>query len=277
MFEYAREFIINDDIKTSTNESEGMVKLEGLATYKVGKDSSGNDYILSFTEIAHKPEVVPEIDIPFSTDATKEQKIVIESSLYRAQEGSYANNLRADMAKMFQFEFKKGTSINKAVDIINEAMHPYGGDYFSVKVSGANIHVTGVEGEQALAAKKYLSTGLYNYHDDEWEEAAKIDKVAGTKPFGTYEHLMHSHRLPTEENTNYFSTNKYKMPIPGAKYKLIEFKYNSGIRNIGGAGVVGSYERSITTHRFWINTNATLTDFDAVMKIIKDNAFPVGG
>lgn len=266
MFQYTREFIINEDVVLNAEKENGIVSIEGVASYKVGKDQGGMDRIMSFTRVPFKAPVIPKIDIPFTTEASADQKITIRIELYRATEASYANNLHAKMSKLFQFEIPAATSIDGAVALIESVMRCSDHKYFTVAKSGTNIRITGVEGAQRISAEKFKSTGIDVKHEAQWALTDTIARNEGEIGHGTYELLMHNNRLPVPENTGYFSPNKFEMPVPGVQYELFEFIYNSGIRNIGGSGVVGSYERSMTKHRFWVN-KALIVDTDGSLGV----------
>lgn len=274
MFQYTREFIINEDVVSKI--ANGIVQLEGIASYKTGVDEGGMNRIFSFNEVAHEAEVVPVSKVVYPTTAGKDKKLVLRVNLYRATDASYANNLEAKMSKLFQIEIPAGTTIADAVELITRTLKKSDYPFVKVSVDGTSIKVTGTNGYQQIKELDvFESTGIDVKHEQQWE-LSKTGTVVnlGNAGFGTYEKLIKDNRLPTMENTNYFSPNKYEMPWPGATYKLIEFTYNSGIRNIGGQGVVGSYERSMTKHRFWVNTKATLTEFNKAIAAIKPAAIP---
>lgn len=266
MFQYTREFIINEDVVLNAEKENGIVSLEGIASYKVGQDEGGMNRIMKFTRVPFEAPKVPVIDIPFATEAANDQKITIRVELYRATEASYANNLHAKMSKLFQFEIPAGYTIDQAITLIKDVMRHSDHEYFSVSKSTSNIRITGVEGAQRISAEKFKSTGITVKHEQQWAQTANIARVDGKIGHGTYELLMHNNRLPVVEKTNYFSPSKYEMPWPGVQYELFELVYNSGIRNIGGSGVVGSYERSMTKHRFWVN-KALIVDADGALGV----------
>jgi hypothetical protein len=191
-----------------------------------------------------------------------DQRLEIIAELYRATEGSYANYLKARMSKSFLFEIPAGKDIEEAAKIINDAIRAYDSYYFTVVVpeEGDNegkLVITGVEGNQRLFFNLWKSNGETSKHEAQWELVDECNEHEGAnigkRGFGTYDLLIQNNRLPVPEKTGYFSPSKHEMPWPNVEYDMVEFDYNSGIRNIGGSGVVGSYERSVTTHKFWVN------------------------
>jgi hypothetical protein len=210
-----------------------------------------------------------------------DQRLEIIAELYRATEGSYANYLKARMSKSFLFEIPAGKDIEEAAKIINDAIRAYDSYYFTVEVpeSGANagkIVITGVEGNQRLFFNLWKSNGETSKHEAQWELVDECNGHSGAnigkRGFGTYDLLIQNNRLPVPEKTGYFSPSKHEMPWPNVEYDMVEFDYNSGIRNIGGSGVVGSYERSVTTHKFWVNkklredATSKWSQFEAALK-----------
>lgn len=76
----------------------------------------------------------------------------------------------------------------------------------------------------------------------------KVDNVAG---FGTYEYLIHNHRLPTHANWRFASPAAVEMPIVGGKYTQYTFEYTVP-RRIGGMSVAGQRNESTTIHTFYV-------------------------
>lgn len=257
MFQYTREFIINEDIKLNADAAKGMVAMDGIATYQVGVDSTGMKRILNLVKQDYKDPEMATITVPFTTNATKMQRLVLTIGLYRSTEASYANAAKASQEREFQFEIPAKYTLDQAVAVINKSLSFSDHKYCVVTkdiTSTPSIKITGVNGYQRISAKLFESDGINLKHEESWKEIQNISRKDGKLGNGTYELLMQNNRLATIENTKYFSINKYEMPVPGVKYNLVEFMYNSGIRNIGGSGVVGSLERSMTKHRFWINS-----------------------
>ncbi len=275
MFQYTREFVINEDVKFNSDAESKIVKIEGIASYKLG-DDNGMPRILDMVEQPHKDEVLPTATISYPTVSNIDLKLVIRVNLYRATEASYANAQQAKMSKLFQIEIPAGATIADAVKLIEKTLknsdHPFivvTGEGTTLTIKGTNCY------QQIKEVALYFSRGLDAKHEAQWELKDKSTLGAGalgSQGSGNYAQLIKNNRLPVAENTNYFSNNKYEMPVPGTKYDLVEFKYNSGIRNIGGSGVMGSYERSITTHRFWINKNLTAaSEIRKAIELIKAN------
>lgn len=76
----------------------------------------------------------------------------------------------------------------------------------------------------------------------------KVDNVAG---FGTYEYLIHNHRLPTNANWRFASPAAVEMPKVGGKYAQYTFEYTVP-RRIGGLSVAGQRNESTTIHTFYV-------------------------
>lgn len=275
MFQYTREFVINEDVNFSSDSTSKIVKLEGIASYKLGIDN-GMPKILDFFEKSHEEEYIPTTTVSYPAATANDRKLVIRVNLYRDTESSYANYQQAKMSKLFQIEIPAGTAIADAVKLIERTLKNSDHPFIVVTGTGTTLTVKGTNCYQQIKeVTLYESTGVDVKHEAQWAvkaEATLGTNASGKQGIGNYIQLIKNNRLPVVENTNYFSNNKYEMPIPGGKYDLVEFKYNSGIRNIGGSGVVGSYERSITTHRFWISKNlASNSQIRSAINLIKAN------
>ena len=73
----------------------------------------------------------------------------------------------------------------------------------------------------------------------------------GLEAFGDYNWIMHNLRLPTGQNTYYWSPTKSEMPVPGGKYN--QYIIRMCVDRLGIAGeVVGQQATSVTTHVFYV-------------------------
>jgi hypothetical protein len=250
MLEYIRNFVINEDVEAEFNEEKGLIDVKGVAVYKVGKDKTGLDHICNFETESYREGKAPELEVGFAS-GDGDKLLEIRVGLHRDVEASYANYFQMRLERPFVFEFPAAYTTQEMVDLINEIMSISDHKVFNASVSGDKIKISGVLGTQTLKAKTAINNGEIFSHERQWVNMEEFGLVLGERPFGTYENLLHDLRLPTIENFNYFSPNKYEMPIPGKKYDLYVFDYNSGLTH-RSAGIVGSRFNIFATHKFWV-------------------------
>jgi hypothetical protein len=281
MFQYTREFIINEDLASEEKYGKNVTTTDGrkfafignIATYEVGNDSHGLPRIFDYYEQDYIADVAPEVEVSFTANSATIHKLEVRIKLHRDAEASYTNPLKMDMEKLFQFEIPAGYSLVKAVELINKALCTYEGMYFKAEESGAKIKLIGSSARQRIHAVMYTVDDINAKSELSLTKISDVTKQ-GEIGMGSYEFLLYNNRLPVLENMAWNSVNAANMPWPGKTYRMIEFKYNSGIRNIGGSSVVGSYERTVTTHRFWVATDVWAkadSKIKAALTFIKNN------
>lgn len=92
----------------------------------------------------------------------------------------------------------------------------------------------------------------------------------GIVAFGDYNWMIHNLRLPTLENTSYWSSNKEQMPAVGATYDQFCVKMCVKRDKIAGE-VVGQRAISVTNHIFYVNSNDA-TKFENTLNELKTAA-----
>lgn len=281
MFQYTREFIINEDLAADENYGKNVTMTNGrkfafignIATYEVGNDSHGLPRIFDYYEQDYIADVAPQVEVTFNANLATIHKLEVRIKLHRDAEASYTNPLKMDMEKLFQFEIPAGYTLAKAVELINKALCTYEGMYFKAEASDAKIKLIGSSARQRIHAIMYTVDDINAKSELSLTMISDVT-AKGTIGMGSYEFLLYNNRLPVLENMAWNSVNAANMPWPGKTYRMIEFKYNSGIRNIGGSSVVGSYERTVTTHRFWVATDVWAksgSKIKAALEFIKNN------
>jgi hypothetical protein len=275
MLEYIRNFVINEDVEFEANADKGLIDVKGVAVYKVGKDKTGLDHICNFETEEHRDGKAPELEVSFGA-GNGDKLLEIRVGLHRDVEASYANYFQMRLERPFVFEFPAEYSVEDMVKLINDIMGMSDHKVFTASVSGSKIKISGVLGTQTLKAKTAVNNGEEFAHEKQWTNMEEFDLVMGERPFGTYENLLHDLGLPTIENYNYFSPNKYEMPIPGKKYDLYVFDYNSGLTH-RSAGIVGSRFNIYSTHKFWVASDiAADANIRKVLAALKKNEVPGG-
>lgn len=75
--------------------------------------------------------------------------------------------------------------------------------------------------------------------------------VLNTMGFGTYDHLLRSVNLPTDENYGFYSRTADMRPIPGVKYTQFVIDYYKN-RGVLGHAAVGENTESLTQFSIWV-------------------------
>lgn len=83
-------------------------------------------------------------------------------------------------------------------------------------------------------------------------------------PFGTADKLVENYRFPTYGNRRYAALNSDETPIPGSKYIMYSFSYDSPRPGLGGLSGVGQRMDAVTRHIYWVN-DALAAGFDAAL------------
>lgn len=125
------------------------------------------------------------------------------------------------------------------------------GDYVNLLEGVPAVWTLGQDGKAVIGdSPKYVS-------EDGTEQPITPPYVPikpGVVAFGDYNWMIHNLRLPTLENTSYWSSNKEQMPAVGATYAQFCVKMCVKRDKIAGE-VVGQRAISVTNHIFYVNSN----------------------
>lgn len=163
-------------------------------------------------------------------------------------------------------------------DALKEAI-PYNNKFITVEVSGAVVTLTASEYGLELDAEngckiEHLVEGecdpcALDAYEPYSGVTAKSTKTV--VPFGTGEKLVENYRFPTYGNVRYAALNSDEAPIPGAKYIMYSFAYDSPRPGFGGMSGVGQKVDAVTRHIFWVKED--LKDaFDNAIKAAIGNS-----
>lgn len=97
--------------------------------------------------------------------------------------------------------------------------------------------------------KKLLEDGTQEAIDTDTE----VPILPGLEAFGDYNWIIHNLRLPTVENTSYFSSNKAEMPAVGQTYTQFTIVMKDTRDRVAGESV-GMRTTSVTTHVLYVAT-----------------------
>lgn len=250
MFQYTREIIINTADKYSAES--GVLSVDHVGNYV-------SERIEKAILVPHVAESKGKAVFAIPAKQTKINRIFVEVRLEGDVEASYGNAAWARMQKPFVFEWSNKTPAEVQVEldrVLSISDHPF----LKATISGSNLTLTCTDCYQrfhtAVVDEFVARTPNLSQFETEgtWTNVSKATVTQGKQGLGTYAQMIKNHRLPTIENTQWLAINKEEYPVPNTNYDMYEIKYNSGRRNIGGSGVVGQLDSSITTHRFYVAT-----------------------
>lgn len=146
---------------------------------------------------------------------------------------------------------------------------PYNNKFVTVAVNGAEITLTasefGLEFAE-LTLEKLVEGECDGCAVDKYEALNVAFTVVKTVvPFGTGDKLVENYRFPTYGNRRYAALNSDETPIPGAKYVMYSFAYDSPRPGFGGLSGVGQKVDAVTRHIYWVN-EALADAFDAAIE-----------
>lgn len=246
MFQYTREIIINDQVfKADSGNTELLI--ENVGSYKKG-------HIVDVKHLAAVP--AEKAKIALSTLKTLPSNAaagdVVRFTIKMNTVGGDVDAILANYTTLFKrgivIEVAQGASETEIQSAIKAA-------FTGLKEWPVRLTDTYIEAKTPYLAMHVVTEVLTPREGSISEMKVKStessEEQKGVIPFGTYETLISSHRLPTLENLRWGSEAESEMPIKGKKYDLVEFKYVAD-RNIGGFDVLGQKATSVTTHRFWV-------------------------
>lgn len=255
MFDFQKEVILNNlDKVVTVNDPKSKkacgVRVDGMV-YKY-------EYMDAFKRTEAVPAKKATITIPLSAVNTGKQQVRIELGLtndYRSDFGSANFDYRKPVVMDFAEPVASIDDLKKAVKLVCASNNNV------LVFDEAKATETAVILE---AADEYISIrkavvvtfacASESCNGDQIEvESAVVDleptdNVVG---FGTYEYLIHNHRLPTNANWRFTSPAAAEMPVAGGMYTQFTFDYTVP-RRIGGMSVVGQANKSTTVHTFYV-------------------------
>ena len=288
MFNYTHEVIINSKVGTLTGKKRfinyddpALTGVKHLLIERAG-DYRGD---LVFPRTQGLVFKTLPIDGQFSTltltVSTVAEGDVISVSIFAklldpAAIAEYAYPNWASFGKpiLVNITAKSATAADVAqqlADALKEAI-PYNNKFITVEVSGAVVTLTASEygleldAENGCKIEKLDATecdpcGLEVYVPYSGITAKSTKTVV---PFGTGEKLIENYRFPTYGNVRYAALNSDEAPIPGAKYIMYSFAYDSPRPGFGGMSGVGQKVDAVTRHIFWVKEDLK-DDFEAVI------------
>lgn len=95
-------------------------------------------------------------------------------------------------------------------------------------------------------------------------DASVVHTVEGVDPFATGEWLIENLRFPSYPNIRWAAINEANRPVPGEKYVMYSFSYESPRPGLGGLSGVGQKVEAVTRHIYYVR-EAKAAAFEAVL------------
>lgn len=105
-----------------------------------------------------------------------------------------------------------------------------------------------------MAPKALLDRGDWDNADSALTHTAK-----GVDPFATGQWLIENLRFPAYPNIRYAAVNNENYPIPGEKYTMFSFAYESPRPGLGGLSGVGQMVAAVTRHIYYVRGDASVS------------------
>lgn len=130
----------------------------------------------------------------------------------------------------------------------------------------------------SIAIAEYAPTGCDTCIGDYMEPVAILDRgnwssvvstklahtVEGKDPFATGEWLIENLRFPSYPNIRWAAIGESNRPIPGERYTMYSFAYESPRPGLGGLSGVGQKVEAVTRHIYYVLESKT-SAFEAVL------------
>ena len=134
---------------------------------------------------------------------------------------------------------------------------PYNNKFVTVERDGAKLTLTasefGLEFD-SIILEKLIEGECDGCATDHYEPIdVTVNVVKTIVPFGTADKLVENYRFPTYGNRRYAALNSDETPIPGVKYVMYSFAYDSPRPGFGGLSGVGQKMDAVTRHIYWVN------------------------
>lgn len=249
MFDFQKEVILNNLGKVA--KDKGWFRVDGMI-YKT-------DYVKNVvkTEPVDGTPAKLTIDVSAIKTAvgTSDVQFVISLGLDRDYRADFTN-ATTYFGKPVVVTLDNASLTPNAVKKAFDKTAISGEKLYDTSISGNTVVLTMTDNYITVRnAEVYMAsceTSCSGERAIEWlPVGAGLTKVDNTAGFGTYEYLIHNHRLPTNANWRFASPASVEMPKVDGKYTQYTFEYTVP-RRIGGMSVAGQRNESTTIHTFYV-------------------------
>jgi len=301
MFQFTREFIINDN-GTGVAGSKGLLKdgkrfevaADGKTLMVAGMVNLHKDDIVSASKVAGVAAVNEVVELKADAfDAALDHDAIYRMIVTISQQGrvtALVNDWHPMHKKQYFYEAfaAKGATALPLEDLAavaaKEAVMEAPDRLIDVTASGNTltvkaldpytrvdeVRIVSVPAEVSAIAVGSILTGYMDYdtvllwkkEDAQSAEGATVTFTAGSEGAGTVAQILKNKRLLTAANLDPYGQDLDERPVPGALYDQYLVETVSERRHIGSQ-VFGAIDHSLTSHVFFVRANATCEAEDA--------------
>jgi len=205
-------------------------------------------------------------------------RLTIVVKLVGAAQSDYVN---------FTYDFKQPLTIDIAstgvaaddaaefAKAINKIKTEYGRSLFTASAAGAEVTFSARTNDQrfkSIVLEKIGAVPLNTLTPEITFIAKGTVTVPGNNGFGDDAWMLKSVMLPTYENTRHFGIIKDERPILGGNYSQYTLKY---VTESGEGGVCLPYNKSVTTHVFWVAADQDAAFEAALLEVLPDGIIEI--
>ena len=261
MFEFTREFILNDITNVEWEAKPEVLRVPKMINIEKSKVHS----IHHAPYIAAKNETL-KLDVTGLNGALtitigQEGRVIslVSSRDAENQKDYIFNGAPTDWKRQFERQAAM-EDMDRLIDIVIE------GDAMEIKALDCYTRVLSVVYNGADGTNKVWSRKTY------WqvkagasvsEDWAATEFKPGTEGMGTVARLQNNNRILTAANITPYGFDRDERPVPGGKYHQFTIQYVSERRH-QTAGVFGAIDRSLTTLVFFV-LDADATNFETLL------------
>lgn len=293
MFQFTREFIINDN-GTGVAGTKGLLsdgtrfKADGDTLLVARMVNLKKDCIVSASKVAAAAAVNEKLTLSSLASATANDhyRLVITIS-QQGRVTALVNDWHPLHKKQYFYEAVASTTALPVADFVKvadkEAAMEAPDRLIKVSTTSSNLVVEALDpytriDEVRIVKVPTVSTAkvgevLTGYQDYDvvvlWQKAdqanvtgASATFVAGSEGAGTVAQILKNKRLLTDANLDPYGFDLDERPVPGALYDQYLVEYVTERRHIGGQ-VFGAIDHSLTSFVFFVRANATCDAEDA--------------
>lgn len=252
MFNYTRDFVINEDEKIKFSNDNTELQIKRAANYKVANILDKTIYV---TKPVDGVDGSVTIKVPAVTDAD-----VLRLTMFMAtpdvELAEFGTPGWREFGKPFVVEIGAQSTAAKGAENLGKALKLAIGEYAGVKVAEDEVTITFKEYWMSPEDVKLEQVKFGETDETVTEVTTGVSTIASVMPKLTGEWMIENLRFPTAGNRRYAALNADETPIPGEKYYQIIFDYVSERSVPGGLSGIGQVVKSVTKHIFYVKEAA---------------------
>lgn len=270
MFQYKKEIIVNPEVSIAAELSSLDPSVgEGKILLAIPNEDVPTEVMLMSTAPIINENVVKNVEITYYEEphvggmvvsdtifnGTEDLQVRFTVKIDKEVDASIANSL-SFFAKEYVLSIPAKCTKEQFVSSLKAhgnmypfIINPYNHTSPELYLKNPYMNIVNVSVEKFVLKPNCNAIGDWT---PDTTATNKITVSEGSHGFGTYAQLMSASRLSTVENLRFSAIEGLFMPRKGQHYTLFRFNVESGLRNIGGSGVVGEKGTSFVTIDVWV-------------------------